>query len=93
MRVPNGYSYRPGRSQSPDTEWILVPVDLGVPMAGPPGAALQRDVRRGAEGLDVVDDGRVAEVAAARTGKGGRMRGVPRLPSSDSISDDSSPQT
>ena len=33
MRVPNGYSYRPGRSQSPDTEWIFVPVDFGVPMA------------------------------------------------------------
>ena len=32
MRVPNGYSYRPGRSQSPLTEWIFVPVDLGVPM-------------------------------------------------------------
>jgi hypothetical protein len=55
MRVPNGYSYRPGRSQSPDTEWILVPVDLRRADAGPPGAAVQRDVRRGAEGLDVVD--------------------------------------
>ena len=32
MRVPNGYSYKPGRSQSPETEWILVPVDFGVPM-------------------------------------------------------------
>ena len=43
MRVPNGYSYRPGRSQSPDTEWILVPVDLGVPMPAhqaPPCSAM-----------------------------------------------------
>ncbi len=93
MRVPKGYSYRPGRSQSPDTEWIFVPVDLGVPMAGPPGAAVQRDVRGRAEGLDVVDDGRMARGSRCSTGKGGRMRGVPRLPSSDSISDDSSPHT
>ena len=43
MRVPNGYSYMPGRSQSPDTEWILVPVDLGVPMPAhqaPPCSAM-----------------------------------------------------
>ena len=32
MGVPSGYSYRPGRAQSPDTEWILVPVDWAVPM-------------------------------------------------------------
>ena len=43
MRVPKGYSYRPGRSQSPETEWILVPVDLGVPMPAhhaPPWTAM-----------------------------------------------------
>ena len=43
MRVPNGYSYSPGRSQSPETEWILVPVDFGVPIAAhqaPPCSAM-----------------------------------------------------
>jgi hypothetical protein len=29
--VPNGYSYSPGRSQSPDTEWMRVPLDCAVP--------------------------------------------------------------
>ena len=43
MLVPNGYSYRPGRSQSPEMEWILVPLDLVVPMAAhqaPPFSAI-----------------------------------------------------
>ena len=71
MRVPKGYSYMPGPLAVARHRVDLGAGGLGRADAGPPGAAVQRDVRRGAEGLDVVDHGRLAQVAAAPPGTAG----------------------
>ena len=69
------------------------PCDFAVPIAAnhsPPLRMIGGDV---GEGLDVVDQRRIAPQAATRPGYGGRGRGWPRSPSIDAISAVSSPQT
>ena len=79
----------PGRFGRPTPTGILVPVELfGVPMAAhqaPPRSAMSPR-RRASRRCSPWSAGRDSRWS---TGKGGRMRGVPRLPSSDSISADS----
>ncbi len=53
----------PGRAQSPQTDRSLVPAELGVPMPRYQSSAVQRDQRRRAEGLDIVDHGRLLQIA------------------------------
>ena len=56
-------------------------------------AAIAQDGRHGAEGLHVVQNRGALKRARPPPGNGGRMRGMPRLPSSDSSSADSSPHS
>ena len=57
-----------------------------------PVDAAVEDVRHAGDGLDVVDDRRLAEQRLRRPGNGGLIRGQARLPSRLSISPVSSPQ-
>src|SRR5512143_2048834 len=82
--TPYGYSYSPGRAQSPDTDRILVPDERGVPTAryhSPPCTATSAAAHSVSTLLTMVGWPRYPCV----TGYGGRLRGTPRLPSSDSI--------
>ena len=70
----------------------FVPVDSFVPVAGEPGSALFHDARRADIGLDIVDGCLAAPNSRARSEREVGLAATPRLPSSDSISEDSSPQ-
>ena len=73
--MPMGNSYTPGRAQSPETLKSLWPVDFSVPMLLNQSAPLARMHDDPGEGLHVVDDRRMAQVA----GVDGEGRAVARL--------------
>ena len=92
MVMPNGNSYTPGFSQSPDTLNSLWPVELLVPMLlnqSTPLTMMQGTQARVSTLLTT--DGRLRKPDT--TGNGGRLRGSPRNPSSDSMRAVSSPHT
>lgn len=80
MVTPIGYSYRPGRSQSPDSENSLVPVDASVPMPAnqsPPFALITATQANVSTLFTTVGHFRYPWW----TGSGHRRRGMPRRPS------------
>src|ERR1700683_4545025 len=89
---PIGSSYIPGLLTCPDTANIRVPPFFGVPRP-----AYHSPPLRTIAGTELKVSTLLITVGhpykPATAGKGGRIRGYPRLPSSDSISADSSPHS
>ena len=84
-------SWIPGRSQSPETLSNLVPVDPVVPIAANQSAPISM-IRATAANVSTLFTHVGLPRNPSSTGKGGFNCGVPRLPSQDSMSADSSPQ-
>jgi hypothetical protein len=90
--MPIGNSYTPGNSQSPEMLNSFKPVDFSVPKPlnhAPPLAKIAAAHAKVSTLLTMVG----LPLKPVSTGNGGRLRGSPRCPSSDSINAVSSPQT
>ncbi len=90
--VPNGTSIRPRAATLPTRRKSWCPFDVPCRRRRTSRAAVGTIAGQGAQGLDVVDDGRLAP-ETRHGGKGGRVRGMPRRPSMLAIRAVSSPQT
>src|SRR6476646_11246577 len=89
---PSFNSYTPGLLTWPVRQVILVPPDLGTPSAAkaaPPSRIIAGTAQKVSTLFNTVGHWNAPTTA----GQGGRMRGMPRLPSSDSRSADSSPHS
>src|SRR5215467_7210323 len=89
---PSFSSYTPGRLTCPVRQVILVPPALGTPSAAnaaPPSRMIGGTAQNVSTLLSTVGHWNAPTTA----GNGGRIRGTPRLPSSDSSSADSSPHS
>jgi hypothetical protein len=89
---PSRNSYTPGLLMWPVRQVILVPPALGTPSAAnaaPPSRRIAGTAQNVSTLLSTVGHWKAPTTA----GNGGRMRGIPRLPSSDSSSADSSPHS
>src|SRR5216110_2905825 len=89
---PSRSSYTPGLLTWPVKQVILVPPDLGIPSAAKAAPPLRR-MAGTAQNVSTLFSTVGHWNAPATAGNGGRMRGTPRLPSSDSSSADSSPHS
>ena len=92
-QLPMGTSTRPPRWTLPVRAKTLVPLEFSVPMAAKVGAAVLDDPGHVGKGLYVVNVGGLIQNSRFWAGKGGLSRGMPRLPSMDSMRAVSSPQT